>query len=277
MLRVLWRARPRVLTAAFSTDKQPRPPKAPEEEDFSSSKPTQSPPPPNPQLDEAAKKFSSQKSNSSNQSKGRSIKWREQLLLATFAYISFRHVYENYVLKPQKPAPPDNQNITVLPKGVSIGGEWKFLNEKGQEETDQDYNGKYVVYYFGYTHCPEICPTSLRKMAQAIELLKTKEGLKIEFLFISLDPERDTPEMVGKYAKLFHPMIHGLVVPATSLEKTLKQFKLFSTRIPIEGGGYNLDHTNYMYLMSPTNQLITVLGYDLKAEDLFSRISKLTN
>lgn len=158
---------------------------------------------------------------------------------------------------------------------MTIGGDWSLINEKGEVETNQNYKGKFVVYYFGYTNCPEVCPTSLRKMAKAIDLLSAK-GIHPVFLFISLDPERDSADLVGRYTKLFHKDIHGLVVPAPALPQFLKQFKLFSTKMPTEGG-YNLDHTNYMYLMSPEGKMLTVLGYDLTAEDLAARVEQFTS
>lgn len=170
-----------------------------------------------------------------------------------------------------KPAPPS----VIMPSNVSIGGSWSLTNSKGETETDQSYKGQFVVYYFGYTNCPEVCPTSLRKMAKAIDLLKAKNR-NPAFLFISIDPERDSPDLVGRYTKLFHNDIHALVVPVPSLPQFLKQFKLFSTKMPTEGG-YNLDHTNYMYLMSPEGKLLTVLGYDLTAEALAARIEQFTS
>jgi len=170
-----------------------------------------------------------------------------------------------------KPTPPS----VIIPSNVNIGGSWTLINEKGETETDQSYKGQFVVYYFGYTNCPEVCPTSLRKMAKAIDLLKAKTRIPA-FLFISLDPERDSPDTVGRYTKLFHTDIHALVVPAPALPQFLKQFKLFSTKMPTEGG-YNLDHTNYMYLMSPEGKLLTVLGYDLTAEAVAARIEQFTS
>ena len=161
-----------------------------------------------------------------------------------------------------------------LPDNSSIGGPWTLLNAQGQPVTSDAYTGCYTVYYFGYTNCPEICPASLRKMAAAIEILKKKGRVGVKYLFISLDPERDTPEKVGSYAKMFHEEVTGMVVRLADLPQFLKQFKLFSTRMPLPDGGYNLDHTNYMYLMNKSGKLMTVLGYNLTKEELAAKIDE---
>ena len=201
------------------------------------------------------------------------------VLIASSGLLGFACYYFDLLPRPSAPAsqpqPKPVPSSVIMPSNVTIGGDWSLINEKGEQEASQNYKGKFVVYYFGYTNCPDVCPTSLRKMAKAIDLLNAK-AINPVFLFISLDPERDAADVVGRYTKLFHKDIHGLIVPVPALPQFLKQFKLFSTKMPTEGG-YNLDHTNYMYLMSPEGKLLTVLGYDLTAEELAARIEQFTS
>jgi protein SCO1 len=179
----------------------------------------------------------------------------------------FIMVYLQFLLKNPK---KDSKKPLIKITGVAkIGGNWAALNKKGELVTNKDYNGYYTVYYFGFTKCPDVCPASLQKLSQAINLLK--ENKNIRYLFISLDAERDTPELVEKYAKIFHEDIEPLVVREEDLTEFLKTFKLYSRKV-INESDYMLDHTTYMYLFDKSGTFVNVLGSNLNHEELAETI-----
>lgn len=182
--------------------------------------------------------------------------------------------YLQYMLK----APPQQTTTTVKVYGTAkIGGPWTLMNDQGHLESDTDYRGKYIVYYFGFTNCPDICPISLQKLASAIEIIKKKGRSDVAYLFVSLDPDRDTPAIVGKYTRLFHPDLRGLIVPSASLTTFLKEFKLYSNKVATGDGGYNLDHTSYMYLMDKEGKFVNILGANLNNEELAEKVLEHLN
>lgn len=191
------------------------------------------------------------------------------LFFATSAVLVVGMYYLQFMLK----SPPQQTTTTVKVYGTAkIGGPWTLTNDKGEMESDTDYRGRYIVYYFGFTNCPDICPISLQKLASAMEILKKHGRTDIAFLFVSLDPERDTPAIVAKYTRLFHPELHGLIVPAHSIPEFLKNYKLYSNKVPTGDGGYNLDHTSYMYLMDKEGKFVNVLGANLSNEELAEKV-----
>ena len=147
------------------------------------------------------------------------------------------------------------------------------MNTKGGVVTNAEYLNKYIIYYFGFTRCPDVCPASLQKLSSAIDMLKEKKITDIRFLFISLDAGRDTPELVERYTKIFHSDIEGLVVREEDLKEFLKTFKLYSRKV-LNENDYMLDHTTYMYLFDKKGKFINVLGANLNHEELANIIEE---
>jgi protein SCO1/2 len=176
---------------------------------------------------------------------------------------------------------PRKQSSKPFSKAVGeavIGGPWTILNSEGSEVSDTDYHGKYLVLYFGFTKCPDVCPSSLKKLASAIEILQKSKGInKLAFAFISLDPERDSPALVDKYVKVFSPHIEGLVVPEAKVQNFTQTFRLYNRKVPSDDGGYTLDHTTYMYLMDPQGKFVNVLGASLSYDELAEAIATQTS
>lgn len=181
-------------------------------------------------------------------------------------------LYMQYLIK--APRKPSNKPIVKIVGDAVIGGPWTILNSSGEIVSDTDYHGKTVVMYFGFTKCPDVCPSSLKKLASAIEILK-KQGIrdKLAFLFVSLDPDRDSPALVGKYVAMFSPEIEGLVVPQANVDSFTRTFRLYNKKVPTDDGGYNLDHTTYMYLMGKDGKFVNVLGAHLSYDELAETIA----
>jgi len=184
----------------------------------------------------------------------------------------FMMFYLNYIIKTPKSTEQKKPTVKVIGE-AKIGGPWTMLDSQGNLVSDTDFRDKYVVYYFGFTRCPDVCPASLTKLASAIDILKQRGINNVEFLFVSLDPEKDTPEKVGKYAGVFHEGIRGLLVPQEDLPVFLKNFKLYSRKV-YEGEEYMLDHTTYMYLFDKNGKFVNVLGANLNFEELADTIQE---
>lgn len=191
------------------------------------------------------------------------------LFFGAAALLVFSMYYLQFIVK----APPTGTSKPVIKVigEANIGGAWELNNTKGEKVHDVDLHGNYIVYYFGFTKCPDICPISLQKLSSAIDILNAKGYKNIKYLFVSLDPERDSPDLIEKYTKVFHEDLIGLSPAIEDLTKFLKIFKLYSRKV-YEGDDYMLDHTTYMYFFDKNGKFINVLGANLNYEELAENI-----
>lgn len=119
-----------------------------------------------------------------------------------------------------------------------------------------EFRGKAVFMFFGYTHCPDVCPAALQTLARTMKLLDEEERSKVQVLFISVDPERDTPEVSQKYAEFFYPTFLGLTGTPEEIKKVTKDYMAFYSKVEGQSeGGYLVDHTAYIYLIAPDGTL----------------------
>ncbi len=137
-----------------------------------------------------------------------------------------------------------------------------------------DFKGKVVLMFFGYTHCPDVCPTALQTLAKTMKLLSEDERKRVQVLFISVDPERDTPEICQKYAQYFYPAFLGLTGSPDQIKKVAKDYMVFYKKVKSESKtGYLVDHTAYIYLIDPEGTLKLIYPStrqkpELMAEDI---------
>ena len=129
-----------------------------------------------------------------------------------------------------------------------VGGPFALVDQEGHPRTDADFRGKLLLVYFGFTACPDICPTDLQEMARALTLLGA-EGETVQPLFVTLDPERDTAAHLAEYVPLFHPRLIGLTGGPEAIRRAADAYKVFYEKVAREGGGYTIDHTGFVYLM----------------------------
>ncbi len=131
---------------------------------------------------------------------------------------------------------------------------WREGKEK--EVCLEDFRGKVVLMFFGYTHCPDVCPTALQVLKKTVELLKPEERKRVQVLFVSVDPERDKPEIAQKYAEFFDPSFIGVSGPHEKLRKITKAYFAFYRKADQgSGNNYLVDHTAYIYLIDPSGKL----------------------
>src|ERR687889_279470 len=123
-----------------------------------------------------------------------------------------------------------------------IGGPFALTDQEGRPRTDADFRGKLMLVYFGFTYCPDVCPTDLQEIGLALDKLGPA-GEAVQPLFITLDPERDTQQHLADYVPLFHPGLLGLTGEASAIREAARAYKVYSAKVPTEGGDYTVDHS----------------------------------
>lgn len=160
---------------------------------------------------------------------------------------------------------------------AAIGGPFALVDEDGRTVTEADFRGQPLLVYFGYTYCPDVCPTALSTIAEALDLLGDK-GHDIAVLFISVDPERDRPENVGEYARVFHPQVVGLTGSPEQVAAAARAYRVYYAKAnqdPNDPEDYAMDHSAYTYLMGRDGKFLTHFPHGVSAKEMAGRIAKL--
>jgi protein SCO1 len=152
--------------------------------------------------------------------------------------------------------------------GVDFGKDFQLTDHNGKSRVLADFKGKAVVIFFGYTHCPDVCPTTMSDMAQALSLLG-KDAAKVQVLFVTVDPERDTRELLASYVPAFNPDFLGLYGDEAATAKVAKEFKIFYQKHKSSNGqGYEVDHTAGTYVFDPSGKIRLFVSYGQGAESI---------
>lgn len=152
--------------------------------------------------------------------------------------------------------------------GVEFGKDFQLTDHTGKVRTLADFKGRAVAMFFGYTHCPDVCPTTLSDMAQALTLLGKDAG-KVQVLFVSVDPARDTPELLAKYVPAFNPDFLGLYGDEAATAKVAKDFRVFYQKHQGKNSqGYDVDHTAGTYVFDQSGNLRLFMSYGQGAEKI---------
>ncbi|MDT8280319.1 MAG: SCO family protein [Erythrobacter sp.] len=165
--------------------------------------------------------------------------------------------------------------------GASIGGDFALTASDGRTVKWDDFAGKYRVVYFGYAFCPDVCPTDMQRIAQGLKVLKASDpakAAKIQPIFITIDPERDTAQVVGEFAAAFSPDIIGLTGTPDQIAAAAKAFKVFYAKGEVvEGGGYLVDHSAITYLFGPKGEPLATLPTDQGADAVAAELDRWVN
>jgi cytochrome oxidase Cu insertion factor (SCO1/SenC/PrrC family) len=171
--------------------------------------------------------------------------------------------------------------VALAPPGtgaVSIGGPFELVDQHGATRTDRDFRGAYMLMYFGFTYCPDTCPTTLLKVTNALEDLAAVAPAKAERVvpvFISVDPERDTPEALRSYAENFHPRLVALTGTPRELQRLGRAYGVFFAKVPTgEPGEYLMDHTGFVYLIRPDGKYVEHFESDASVGDLVDALQR---
>ena len=159
--------------------------------------------------------------------------------------------------------------------GTHLGQDLDMVDVTGQARTLADYKGKVLVVFFGFTHCPDVCPTAMAQLAQAMTLLKGDTS-KVQVMMITVDPERDTSALLGNYVKAFNPGFTGLTGTAAQLEKTAKSFKAYYKKVPGRTRDeYSMDHGSSFYILDQQGEARVLLRGDASAQVIAGDIQLL--
>jgi protein SCO1/2 len=150
-------------------------------------------------------------------------------------------------------------------QAAAIGGPFHLIDQDGQSFSDEDLKGKTFLVFFGFTHCPDVCPTTLFEMSEIMRNLGPQAD-RTAALFISVDPERDTPEAMKEYLSSFDPHVRGLTGNSAALAAVAKAYRVYYKRVPLDGGDYTMDHTAIVYLMDRDGRFVSPFNMKRSAE-----------
>lgn len=161
---------------------------------------------------------------------------------------------------------------------LAIGGPFALEDGHGKPVTDRDFRGKYMLVYFGYTFCPDVCPTTLNAVADAMDKLGAKAN-RVQPLFITVDPKRDTPSVVRQYAAAFGPRIVGLTGSAEQIAKVAKAYRVYYAEHRTGPGpdDYSMDHSSVLYLMGPDGGFVAPIRADQSADEMAAALARLVS
>lgn len=162
------------------------------------------------------------------------------------------------------------------PPAAETGGRFILQTHRGDVVTDQDFLGRFLLVFFGYTYCPDVCPTSLQTLADVMDLLG-EDGRQVQPLFISVDPARDTPALLGEYVSAFHPSLIGLTGSQAAIESVTRKYRVKFNRAGGEGDSYFIDHTAAIFLMAPDGRYLRRFSHDSTADSMAETLRELFN
>ena len=148
---------------------------------------------------------------------------------------------------------------------IAIGGPFRLVDQNGQPFTDQNMKGKPYLVFFGYTHCPDICPTTLFEMSQLMRKLGP-DADRVGTLFITVDPERDTSAVLKDYLASFDPHLRGLTGAQPAVDQAVKDYRVYAKKVPLQGGDYTMDHTALVYLMDKDGHFVAPFNMQRTAD-----------
>lgn len=157
---------------------------------------------------------------------------------------------------------------------AKIGGPFTLVDTQGRTVTDRDLLGKPTVIYFGFTYCPEVCPTTLAALGAELKALGP-DADRLNVVFVTIDPERDTPKQLAAYLSSFDRRIHGLTGTTAQVAAAAKQYLVYYQKVPLEGGGYTMDHSTTVYLMDRQGRMDDLIAYQEPSDDALAKLRRL--
>jgi len=154
----------------------------------------------------------------------------------------------------------------VIPTASAIGGPFQLVDHNGKPFTDANLKGKPHLIFFGFTHCPDVCPSALFDVSEILRALGP-EGDKAGGLFVTVDPERDTAPVLKDYLSNFDPRLVGVTGKRDDIDKMLLAYRVYAKKVPTEGGDYTMDHTALIYLMDKQGRFVAPFNLKRRPEE----------
>lgn len=169
----------------------------------------------------------------------------------------------------------DGPGRPVRTSGVAdIGGPFTLIDHRGRQVTEKDFLGKPTLIFFGFTFCPDVCPTTLFEISNQLKKLGL-DADKLQVLFITVDPERDTPEQMALYLQSFDPRIIGLSGTREQVDRAIAVYKVMARRVDQEGGSYTMDHTASVFMMDRNGRFAGMIDYHESEETALAKMRRL--
>ena len=149
---------------------------------------------------------------------------------------------------------------------VQIGGPFRLTDQNGKTVTEQDMKGRPFLVFFGFTHCPDVCPTTLMELSDVLDKLGP-DAARVGALFITVDPERDTPVELKDYLSSFNPRFKGLTGDPAAIAAVAKSYRVYLKKVPLDNGDYTMDHTALVYLMDKNGKFVAPFNLKRRPED----------
>lgn len=163
-----------------------------------------------------------------------------------------------------RPSAPHSEQTPPL-AGSSIGGPFALVDQDGRRVTDRNFAGHHRIMYFGYTFCPDVCPTDVQAIGAGLKQVERENpalAAKVVPIFVTVDPARDTPAVIKQFVSAFHPRMVGLTGSPEAIERTKKAFAVYSARGAETNGGYLVDHSRQAYLIGPAGEPLALVPQD---------------
>jgi len=170
------------------------------------------------------------------------------------------------------PGPGRQQAATI--SGAPLGGPFRLIDQEGRPVTEAALRGRPSALFFGFTHCPDVCPTTLAELDAHLDRLDEK-GREIAAYFVTVDPERDTPDVLRNYVGAVSDRIVGLTGEPQAVAAMLKDYGVYAKRVPLKGGGYTMDHTASVFLLDSEGRLVSTISHGEDGEAAFAKLEKL--
>lgn len=163
--------------------------------------------------------------------------------------------------------------ITGVTSSATIGGPFRLTDQNGRQVTEANLQGKPSLVFFGFTHCPDVCPTTLFELSQVLAAMG-EDADRINAYFVSVDPERDTPAAIKDYLSSFDSHVTGLVGSAEATEQIEKGFRVYARKVALKDGGYTMDHTALVYLMDRKGDFVGPFNLKRKPEEAAAELRR---
>ena len=163
--------------------------------------------------------------------------------------------------------------VSVVMPSAAIGGPFNLVDQDGKAVSERDFADKPFLVFFGFTRCPDICPTALFEMSEILRKLGP-DAARVSVLFITVDPERDTAKVLKDYLSSFEPQVRGLTGDVGAIAAVEKTYRVYARKVPLEGGEYTMDHSAVVYLMDKRGKFIAPFNLKRRPEDAAAELRR---